>query len=189
LQAAAAAQKMIPTAEPEHEAATSCATILGTDIETLQPYFEKAESEESYAPRSVGRIHFQAAQHVKRYGPENLSIWILGATNLSVMESAQVQERWRDNLLRGIDYNLIWFLDLVAEESFRAAVAVFAEIEKRVAAEINSERSRQPGRISHFASNAFERPAEPIVPLYHQLEQAFAESRNQSVPAARRVPV
>jgi len=163
------------------------ATVLRTDIETLQPYFEKAESEETYAPRSVGRIHFQAAQHVKRYGPENLSIWILGATNLSVMENAQVQERWCANLLRGIDYNLIWFLDLVAEETLRAAIAVFAEIEKRVAAEGNPEGSSHLGRISHFASNAYERPAESVVHLYHQLEQAFAESRDQSVPAASRV--
>src|SRR5215813_1604047 len=129
------------------------ATVLRTDIETLQPYFEKAESEETYAPRSVGRIHFQAAQHVKRYGPENLSIWILGATNLSVMESPFVQERWRANLARGTDYHLIWFLDLVPEESFRAAVAILAEIERRVAAAPRAPGAARPvGAIHHYAT-------------------------------------
>lgn len=136
------------------------AAVLGVSADRLETYFEKAESEENYAPRSLGRIHFQAAEHVKRYGPDNLSIWILGATNLSVMESPFVQERWRANLGRGIDYHLIWFLDLLPEESFRAAIAIFAEIEQRTAAEHRARSASRPrGAIHHYATNAFEPPA------------------------------
>ncbi len=151
------------------------AAVLEVGVDALESYFEKAESEESYAPRTLGRIHFQASEHVKRYGPDNLSIWILGATNLSVMESTLVQERWRANLSRGIDYNLVWFLDLVPEESFRAAIAIFAEIERRTAAEHKAEGGARPlGAIHHYATNAFEPPSEPMTALYRQLEEAVA---------------
>lgn len=151
------------------------AAVLGVGVDALEAYFEKAESEESYAPRTLGRIHYQASEHVKRYGPDNLSIWILGATNLSVMESTYVQERWRANLGRGIDYNLVWFLDLVPEESFRAAIAIFAEIERRVAAEHKAGGGARPlGAIHHYATNAFEPPSELMTALYRQLEEAVA---------------
>jgi transcriptional regulator with XRE-family HTH domain len=151
------------------------AAVLGVGVDALESYFEKAESEESYAPRTLGRIHVQAAEHVKRYGPDNLSIWILGATNLSVMESTFVQERWRANLNRGIDYNLIWFLDLVPEETFRAAIAIFAEIERRTAAEHKAQGGARPlGAIHHYATNAFEPPSELMAALYRQLEEALA---------------
>src|SRR5262249_7077256 len=150
------------------------ASVLGVGVEALETHFEKAESEESYAPRSLGRIHFQAAEHVKRYGPDNLSIWILGATNLSVMESPFVQERWRANLARGTDYNLIWFLDLVPEESFRAAVAILAEIERRVAAAPRAPGGARPlGAIHHYATSAFDSPSETMTALYRQLEEAL----------------
>jgi len=151
------------------------AAVLGVGVDALEAYFEKAESEESYAPRTLGRIHYQASEHVKRYGPDNLSIWILGATNLSVMESTYVQERWRANLGRGIDYNLVWFLDLVPEESFRAAIAIFAEIERRTAAEHKAGGGARPlGAIHHYATNAFEPPSELMTALYRQLEEAVA---------------
>jgi len=162
------------------------AAVLGVGADALESYFGRAESEEGYAPRSLGRIHFQAAEHVKRYGPDNLSIWILGATNLSVMESTFVQERWRANLGRGIDYNLIWFLDLVPEESFRAAIAIFAEIERRTAAEHRAEdRSRPLGAIHHYATNAFEPPSEPMTALYRQLEEALAAEGGEAATAAK----
>lgn len=160
------------------------AGVLGVGVEALEAYFEKAESEESYAPRSLGRIHFQAAEHVKRYGPDNLSIWILGATNLSVMESTFVQERWRANLGRGINYNLIWFLDLVPEESFRAAIAIFAEIERRTAAEHKAEGGARPlGAIHHYATNGFEPPSELMTALYRQLEEAVAAGGGKAAKA------
>lgn len=166
------------------------AAALGVGIEALEPYFETAETEESYPPRSLGRIHVQAAEHVKRYGPDNLSIWILGATNLSVMEGPFVQERWRANLLRGLDYNLIWFLDLVPEETFRAAIAIFADIERRTAAEYSVRdaapgTARQPGIISHYATNAFDPPSELMIALYGQLEEALAVARGREVARAR----
>jgi transcriptional regulator with XRE-family HTH domain len=168
------------------------AVLFGVGLEMLEPYFEAAEMEENYAPRSVGRIHFQAAQHVKRYGPENLSIWILGVTNLSVMENPFVQDRWRVNLRRGIDYNIIWFLDLVSEESFRAAVALFAEIEKRAAA---APQTAEPetagaslGTICHYATSAFEAPSELMLAFYHQLEQELgADARGGPHEGKRRV--
>jgi transcriptional regulator with XRE-family HTH domain len=151
------------------------AAVFGIGVDALESYFERAESEESYAPHSLGRIHFQAAEHVKRHGPDNLAIWILGATNLSVMESAFVQERWRANLLRGIDYNIVWFLDLVPEVSFRAAVAIFAEIERQTAAAHAARAgSRPPGVIAHYATNAYEPPGETMLALYRQLGEALA---------------
>lgn len=157
------------------------AGVLGIGVDQLETYFEKAESEESYAPRSLGRIHAQAAEHVKRYGPDNLSIWILGATNLSVMESTAVQERWRANLGRGLDYNLIWFLDLVPEESFRAAIAIFAEIERRTAAEQKAQRGAgAPGAIHHYATSGFEAPSEMMTTLYRQLGEALSSGREKA---------
>jgi len=164
------------------------AAVLGVGVEALESYFEKAETEENYAPRSLGRIHVQAAEHIKRYGPDNLSIWILGATNLSVMESTFVQERWRANLMRGIDYNLIWFLDLVPEESFRAAIAIFAEIERRMAAEHKAQGGARPlGKIHHYATNAFEPPSEMMTALYRQLEEAVAAGDRKAASARGRV--
>jgi transcriptional regulator with XRE-family HTH domain len=151
------------------------AAILGVGVDALETYFEKAETEESYAPRSLGRIHVQAAEHVKRFGPDNLSVWILGATNLSVMEGPFVQERWRANMLRGIDYSVIWFLDLVPEETFRAAIAIFADIERRTAAEHAAQGGSRPrGIVSHYATSAFDPPSELMVALYAQLEEALA---------------
>jgi transcriptional regulator with XRE-family HTH domain len=162
------------------------AAVLGVGMDALETYFEKAESEESYAPRSLGRIHFQAAEHVKRYGPDNLSIWILGATNLSVMESPFVQERWRANLSRGIEYNLIWFLDLVPEESFRAAIAIFAEIEQRTTAEHRARAgSHLRGAIHHYATNAFEPPGETMLALYRQLETTLAAGGGKAAANSR----
>ena len=160
------------------------AGVLGVGIDQLEAYFEKAESEESYAPRSLGRIHAQAAEHVKRYGAENLSIWILGATNLSVMESTFVQDRWRANLGRGIDYNLVWFLDLVPEESFRAAIAIIAEIERRTAAEHKAQRgAAAPGAIHHYATSGFEAPSDMMMGLYRQLREAVAAGRDKAAKA------
>lgn len=157
------------------------AGVLGIGVDQLETYFEKAESEESYAPRSLGRIHAQAAEHVKRYGPDNLSIWILGATNLSVMESTSVQERWRANLGRGLDYNLIWFLDLVPEESFRAAIAIFAEIERRTVAEQKGQRGAgAAGAIHHYATSGFEAPSEMMTALYRQLGEALSTGRDKA---------
>ncbi len=162
------------------------AGVLGVGVEALEAYFEKAESEEGYAPRSLGRIHFQAAEHIKRYGPDNLSIWILGATNLSVMESTFVQERWRANLGRGIDYNLIWFLDLVPEESFRAAIAVFAEIERRMAAEHQAQGGAGSlGAIHHYATNGYDAPSELMTALYRQLGEALSAASDKAAPAAK----
>jgi transcriptional regulator with XRE-family HTH domain len=155
------------------------AGVLGIGVEQLEAHFEKAESEESYAPRSLGRIHAQSAEHVKRYGPDNLSIWTLGATNLSVMESPFVQERWRANLGRGLDYNLIWFLDLVPEENFRAAIAIFAEIERRTAAEQKAQRGA-PGVIHHYATSGFEAPSEMMTTLYRQLHEALSTGRDKA---------
>ncbi|HUL07744.1 MAG TPA: helix-turn-helix domain-containing protein [Candidatus Acidoferrum sp.] len=160
------------------------AGVLGVGVDQLEAYFEKAESEESYAPRSLGRIHAQAAEHVKRYGAENLSIWILGATNLSVMESTFVQERWRANLGRGIDYNLVWFLDLVPEESFRAAIAIIAEIERRTAAEHKGQRgAAAPGVIHHYATSGFEAPSDMMMGLYRQLRDALGTDRDNAAKA------
>jgi transcriptional regulator with XRE-family HTH domain len=150
------------------------AAIFGVGVEALETYFEKAESEESYAPRSLGRIHIQAAEHVKRFGPDNLSVWILGATNLSVMEGPFVQERWRVNMLRGIDYNVVWFLDLIPEETFRAAIAIFAEMERRTAADHAAQGAARPrGAFSHYATNAFDPPSDVMLALYKQLEEAM----------------
>ena len=164
------------------------AGALGVSVEQLEAYFEKAESEESYAPRSLGRIHFQASEHVKRYGPDNLSIWILGASNLSVMESTLVQERWRANLGRGLDYNLIWFLDLVPEESFRAAIAIFADIEQRTAAERQAQGGAGAvGTIRHFATSAFDAPSEPMMALYRQLRETLSPGGDKAAPPKVRV--
>src|SRR5262249_22389199 len=160
------------------------AGVLGIGVDQLETHFEKAESEESYAPRSLGRIHAQAAEHVKRYGADNLSIWILGATNLSVMESTFVQERWRANLVRGIDYHLLWFLDLVPEESFRAAIAIIAEIERRTAAEHKAQRGAAAlGVIHHYATSGFEGPSDMMTALYHQLREAVVGGRDKAAKA------
>jgi transcriptional regulator with XRE-family HTH domain len=164
------------------------AAVLGVELEMLETQLETAESEESYAPRSLGRIHFQAAEHVKRFGPENLAIWILGATNLSVMEGPYVQERWRANLLRGIDYNVIWFLDLVPEETFRGAIAIFAEIERQTAAEHKARGAARPtGVFSHYATSAFDAPEDLMITLYNQLEGALAAVGGKVSSASRRI--
>jgi transcriptional regulator with XRE-family HTH domain len=105
------------------------AAVLGVGVEAIESYFEKAETEESFRPHSSARVRFQGAEHVKRYGAENFTIWILGATNLQAVQGSSVPDSWRANLLQGIDYNVIWFLDLVPEENFRAAIAAFAESE------------------------------------------------------------
>jgi transcriptional regulator with XRE-family HTH domain len=154
------------------------ATVYGVPVETLATFFEKAETEESYAPHSLGRIHVQADEHVKRFGPDNLSVWILGATNLSVMERPFVQERWRANMLRGINYNVIWFLDLIPEETIRAAIAIFAQMERRTAAEYAAQDGTRPrGFLSHYATNAFDPPSDLMIALYSQFEQALGGGR------------
>jgi hypothetical protein len=82
------------------------------------------------------------------------------------MESRFIQERWRSNLKRGMEYNIIWFLDLVPEESFRAAVALLAEIERRAGSEHlatgTSTAAASIGVISHYATSAFDAPGDVI---------------------------
>jgi transcriptional regulator with XRE-family HTH domain len=91
--------------------------------------------------------------------------------------------RWRSNLKRGMDYNIIWFLELVPEESFRAAVALFAKIERRAGSEHLATgtftAAASIGVISHYATSAFEAPGELITTLYHQLEKALDAGTKQ----------
>ncbi len=174
---------------PPHPQIERIAAVYSVPIETLEPYFEKAETEESYQPHSLGRIHVQAAEHVKRFGPDNLAIWILGVTNLSVMEGPFVQERWRANMLRGIDYNIIWFLDLIPEETFRAAIAIFAGMERRTASEYAAQGAARPrGHFSHYATNAFDPPSDPMVELYGQFERALGGGKDTGKGKGRVYP-
>jgi transcriptional regulator with XRE-family HTH domain len=143
---------------------------------------------------SIEELHAQARAHVMADGPDRLDIWVIGAANLSVMRRADLLERrWRENLLWGFDYSVVWALDLVDEDRFGTVLSLLSELERKVAREhpswlknlepdfvgqprwLSARRNKRVGRINHYALSILEAPKRATLSLYARFERAQGE--------------
>ncbi len=145
-------------------------------------------------PMSVELLHAQARMHARRYGPSQLGVWALGADNLTVMKRAELLEkRWRENLLWGFDYTIVWSLDVVDEDNFATVLAILSDLERKVSEDwprwIAAQRaepvgpsrpewldreSAAPGRVNHYAISVYQPPDPVVLATYQALERAAA---------------
>jgi transcriptional regulator with XRE-family HTH domain len=143
----------------------------------------KAEPETSGA-LAVERLHDQARAHVRVYGADAMSIWVLGANNLKVMRRPELLDRrWRENLLWGLDYNVVWVLDLLDDPTELATtLTTLAGLEEAAVrdwpdwaaqagrlAESDSLNRRPPERcgvVNHYAVNGFDEPGRAMLTRY-----------------------
>ncbi|MBY0421471.1 MAG: hypothetical protein K2Q06_04145, partial [Parvularculaceae bacterium] len=173
------------------------------DPDALRVVYEKSRSGPDLAQitrraLAVEELHAQARGHVVEYGPQRLEIWVLGGTNLTVMKRADLLEkRWKENLLWGVDYTMVWPLDCVDEESFGTVLSTLTALAAKVVAEYprwrqdsrraaqsppwlagalkeNRGETRGHGRIHHVALSILERPRRAMLQAYQQLQNSYA---------------
>lgn len=156
------------------------APIIGGDLTELLQLRERALSAAAgsdHAAEATGlySLHEQALAHVQAVRPENLSVWLLGATNLSFMEGSWVGDRWCEYLLQGIDYHVVWMLDLVSEERLQTALTLLSEIQAKVYERFEGKSGN--GAFHHYATCGFDAPSEVLVAQYAQFAAELAAAR------------
>lgn len=180
-------------ATPRPQRLPALARALGVARASLSSVYEASRAAAGPPPeprRALGveELHAQARAHVLAHGPEKLEIWVLGATNLSVMRRAELLEkRWKENLLWGVDYTIVWALDLVDEDRFGTALSTLAALARKAAEEFPDQRRRaradpaspaflrkaggrdRPGRIRHLAVSILESPRGAMIDAYTRL--------------------
>src|SRR5262245_16466808 len=147
------------------------APMVDGDLAELLQLRERALSAAAgsdHAAEATGlySLHEQALAHVRTVRPEHLSVWLLGATNLSFMEGSWVGDRWCEYLLQGIDYHVVWILDLVSEERLRTAVTLLSEIQAKVYERF--EGGSGNGAFHHYATCGYDEPSDGLVDQYAQ---------------------
>lgn len=186
-------------ATPRPQRLVALARALGVSRAAIQSVYEPSRALSGPPPeprRALGveELHAQARAHVLAHGPERLEIWVLGATNLSVMRRAELLEkRWKENLLWGVDYTIVWALDLVDEDRFGTVLSTLAGLARKAAEEFPDLRRRarddpaappflrgrggrdRPGRINHVAISILERPRRAMIDAYARLASGASE--------------
>lgn len=180
-------------ATPRPQRLPALARALDVTQAALRSVYEPARAAAAPAPeprRALGieELHAQARAHVLAHGPEKLDILVLGATNLSVMRRAELLEkRWKENLLWGVDYTIVWALDLVDADRFGAVLSTLAGLARKAVEDFPEQRRRasedpaappflrksadggRPGRIRHLAVSILEQPRRAVLDLYARL--------------------
>lgn len=187
---------------PRLQRLASLARALKIDPDALRALYEKSRNVPNAAQASrralaVEELHAQARGHVLEYGPDRLEIWVIGATNLTVMKRADLLEkRWKENLLWGVDYTMVWPLDCVDEESFGTVLATLTALAAKVVAEYPrwrgdarregalgpqwlADRLKEKagcGRIHHVAFSILDHPRRAMLQAYQQLRKTYQDA-------------
>lgn len=88
----------------------------------------------------------EAQEYVNQVLAEDssLDIWLIGLSSLPVLESDSVKSKWIENLNRGINYRLIWFIDEIDITAFERMAKVLKSIEV--------ELTESSGLIYHYST-------------------------------------
>lgn len=175
---------------PRPQRLSALAKALGVKLDAIRSVYEQSKAPAAPEPRralGVEELHAAARAHVLAHGPQRLEVWVIGATNLSVMKRAELLEkRWKENLLWGVNYNLLWALDLVDEDRFGTVLATLSGLARKVAAEhadfvkqsktdagrppwFATGAAAKPGAINHYALSILGAPRRAMVDLYSKL--------------------
>lgn len=180
---------------PRAQRLPALAKSLDVKLDDLRSAYEQSRGPAAPEPRralGVEELHGAARAHVLAHGPKRLDIWVIGGTNLTVMKRAELLEkRWKENLLWGVSYNLLWPLDLVDEEKFGTVLATLSGLARKAAAEhgaflasskhdpsrpawLDLGAANRPGAINHFALSIFDAPRRAMRDVYARLAAAEA---------------
>jgi len=137
---------------PDREQFDGILVLLKVDPRELAPAYERAVVRETSEPLSLERILGQAKEYLDSQN-QKFSIYVLGPSNLPVLEEQHVREFWMTNLRAGHDYHLLWMLDYVDAETLVAALPNFSNLVKGLVSETTTRRrsAGDCGKIHHYA--------------------------------------
>ncbi len=189
---------------PRPQRLSALAKALGVKLDELRSAYEQSKAPAAPEPRralGIEELHAAARAHVLAYGPKRLDIWVIGATNLSVMKRAELLEkRWKENLLWGVNYNLLWVLDIVDEDRLGTVLATLSSLAHKVETEhaafadaarrdasrpawLKTTDNWRPGAVNHYALSALEPPRRAMLDVYARLARAEADGARGTVHA------
>lgn len=132
---------------------------------------------QSNMPRSAERVIHQAMNYLDANKDEDFDIWVIGPSNLPVLDNHDIRGTWVDNLIEGRSYHLIWFLDLIDASRLRAALPNFAAIARTAAQRWHSQRTslseKDCGTISHYATEALRESSPDCRTVFAQFKNAM----------------
>jgi len=110
-----------------------------------------------------------------------ISICFIGPENLPVLDSPEVQDVWVENLLRGTNYVVLWFLCMVEEGALRELSPKLASIGRRVQKAATGAKSKsKPGTIRHYGVRLLESFEED--PVFDSNQRDFQQWMNEKIP-------
>jgi transcriptional regulator with XRE-family HTH domain len=128
------------------------AEVLKLDFEALHSLLD----DNNHFSRGRHRLHtpqeahyIEEAQGFIEAQAYAVDLWFIGPTRLPVVASERIRGSWIDNIHKGVNYNLLWFLDLLDRASFSMTTQRLAEI-----ADAISRFDVEPkGRIIHWIAS------------------------------------
>lgn len=201
---------------PRREKLDDLAAALDVDVAVFKDAYRRtgeqmrsgAQPAEPDQPLSVERLHAQARAHVRQFGADSMSVFVLGAANLTVMRRPELlSRRWKENLLWGMDYTIVWVLDLIEDaSSFTTCFTTLSALEATVAAEWPAFRDgietlppadrlaptppTRHGVVNHMAVTLFEPAPTGLALRYEAAVRAAREvARQRTGPVGRALPL
>jgi transcriptional regulator with XRE-family HTH domain len=82
----------------------------------------------------------------------NIDIWIVGPTRLPIVVSEEIRQTWVINLRFGVNYNIIWILDLLDDATLSAITETLAYISETLD-KSTLTTSNHHGKITHYLTS------------------------------------
>jgi transcriptional regulator with XRE-family HTH domain len=170
---------------PDEERLPLIAQVLKVSLNELRDVYEIGEYEEG-GFETAEAVYLQEQQrHIHDIGEGNMEMFFLGPRTLPVISSDKVQDVWVKNLLAGVSYSILWYLDFMEPQDFRQIGPVLGRIDRKIKNALpdldhlqGEERSGEvgpyPGKINHYAiafSQENQEPNNRLASLRTDLEE------------------
>jgi transcriptional regulator with XRE-family HTH domain len=159
---------------PDEERLPRIAQVLKISLDKLRDVYEIGEYEEG-GFETAEAIYLQEQQrHIRDIGEANMEMFFLGPRTLPVISSDKVQDVWVKNLLAGVSYSILWYLDFMEPQDFRQIGPVLGRIDQKMKGgdtlpdldQVQVEErlgsvGPHPGKINHYAITFSQENQEP----------------------------
>ncbi len=148
------------TQKPTRKHLVPLANALNLKLEVLEDLWRPGTAAPTRSRRSAtlsARDYLREQQtYLLALGDKlaEVRVCFLGPESLPVLDSVEVQDMWIENLFRGANYCILWFLCLTAKGALRRLAPCLKRIGEAVKSRVDeaakSNKSQHAGKIIHY---------------------------------------
>lgn len=141
------------------------AEVLDIDVAALPAAIEADHDLESYVARDLEKFFVDAQALVGRVGRNEMDLWLFPPHSLPLLLERGVTNTWAENTRGGMNYIVVWPIDVVPEDTFSRFEARCLELDNLLEGYTGEARIRHIPIFLHSATPDRDAPTDPRIAL------------------------